>query len=110
MTGKPAFGYDSLSNYFITLTRQFGGKYTDSQANVFFDQGNAAVKALELYKRNYDAGYWRVAGEDRYLSGPFNNEDVFMFIGSTAGSSYVGSDLFEWDSVPMPVLRGRHWR
>jgi len=103
-TGKPAFGYDSLQNYFITLTRQFGGQYTNSNGEILFNQGDAAVKAIELYKRNFDAGYWRVAGEDRYHSGPFNNGDVAMFIGSTAGSSYVGSDLFEWSSAPIPQV------
>jgi multiple sugar transport system substrate-binding protein len=105
-TGKPAFGFDSLSNYFITMTRQYGGKYTDSQGGIYFNDTDAAAKGIELYKRNFDAGYWRVAGEDRYLSGPFNNGDVFMFAGSTAGSAYVGSDLFEWDSVPLPQVAG----
>ncbi|MBT3274754.1 MAG: extracellular solute-binding protein, partial [Spirochaetales bacterium] len=105
-TGKPGFGFDSLANYFITLTRQYGGEYTDSQANIYFNQGDAAIKAIDLYKRNYEAGYWRIAGEDRYLSGPFNNEDVYMYVGSTAGSAYVGSDLFEWSSVPIPQVKG----
>lgn len=103
-TGKPAFGYDSLSNYMITMIRQFGGEYTNSMGDILFGESDAVVKAIEMYKRNYDAGYWRIAGEDRYHSGPFNNGDVYMFIGSTAGSSFVGSDLFEWKSAPIPQL------
>ena len=103
-TGKPGFGYDALDNYMITMIRQFGGKYTDSMGNIYFTEGDAAVKAIELYQENFDKGYWRVAGEDRYLSGPFNNGDIYMYIGSTAGAAYVGSDMFVWDSAPIPYI------
>ena len=104
LTGKPGFGYDSLANYMITMIRQFGGKYTDSKGNIYFNQGDAAVKAIELYKRNFDAGFWRIAGEDMYMSGPFNNQDCYMYVGSTAGAAYVGSDLFTWDSAVLPYI------
>ncbi len=104
--GKPAFGYDSLANYMITMIRQFGGRYTDGQGNLYFNQGDAAVKAIQLYQKNMAEGIWRIAGEDRYMSGPFVNGDVVMFIGSTAGASYIKTDQFIWDSAPIPVVKG----
>lgn len=105
-TGKPAFGYDSLANYMITMIKQFGGRYTDSQGNVFFAEGEAAVKAVKLYQENFNKGYWRIPGEDRYLSGPFLNQDVYMYVGSTAGAAYLNTNAFKWDSVPIPLTPG----
>jgi len=101
ITGKPAFGYDSLSNLFITWTQQNGGKYTDSEENVYFNS-EEAIEAVQFFVDGCEEGYFRIAGEDRYLSGPFNNQDVMMFIGSTSGSKYVGADTFEWNSAQVP--------
>ena len=104
ITGKPAFGFDSAQNAFITLVQQFGGHYTTSQGEVLFGETDAAVQALEMIKRNTDAGYWRLPGEDKYMSGPFVSELVHMFIGSTSGSTHVVNDNFEWDSAPIPQV------
>ena len=98
---KPAFGYDSLANLFITWTQQAGGEYTDSQGNVMFDNPQAR-EALTFFKTGIDAGYFRTAGEDGYMSGPFNDGKAVMFIGSTPGSAYVGNDTFEWDAAQVP--------
>ena len=97
LTGNPAFGIDSPQNYFITMVQQFGGEYTNSQGEVLFGEDNAkaAIEALELLKRNTDAGYWRLAGEDKYLSGPFMSELVYMYTGSSAGYSHISSADFE---------------
>lgn len=103
-TGKPGMGYDSLDNYMITMIQQYGGKYTDAQGHIYYSQNDAAVKAINLYKESFDKGYWRIAGEDKYLSGPFGNGDVFMYIGSTAGASYIKPNGFEWDSAPIPCV------
>ncbi|HAX72932.1 MAG TPA: ABC transporter substrate-binding protein [Firmicutes bacterium] len=102
LTGKPAFGIDSAQNMFITLVQQFGGEYTTSQGEIKFGEGDAAVQALELIKRNTDAGYWRLPGEDKYMSGPFTNELVYMYIGSTSGAAFVNNDNFQWSSAPIP--------
>ncbi|HAX72933.1 MAG TPA: ABC transporter substrate-binding protein [Firmicutes bacterium] len=104
LTGKPGFGIDSTQNYFVTMVKQYGGEYTNSQGDILFGEGDAAVKALELFKRNADAGYWRLAGEDNYMSGPFLNEQVYMYTGSTSGSSFLNDDNFEWSSTPMPQV------
>ncbi len=101
ITGQPSFGYDSLSNLFITWTQQNGGLYTTSDGTAHFNN-TKAVEAVNFFVKGTDAGYFRTAGEDRYLSGPFNNQDVMMFIGSTSGSKFVGADTFEWDAAQVP--------
>lgn len=104
MTGNAALGIDSTSNYFITMVRQYGGDYTSQDGELTFANGDAALKTLDLFKRNADAGYWRVAGEDQYISTPFINEKIMMYIGSSNGASYVYNDNFEWDSAPIPQI------
>jgi multiple sugar transport system substrate-binding protein len=99
--GAPAFGYDSLQNLFITWTQQAGGQYTNSDGEVLFDSAEAR-EALQYFVDGVDGGYFRSAGEDNYMSGPFNDQAAVMFIGSTSGSAYVGSDEFVWDSAQVP--------
>ena len=99
--GKPAFGYDSLSNLFITWTQQAGGQYTNNNGDVLFD-GPESREALQYFIDGVQGGYFRTAGEDRYCSGPFNDGNLVMFIGSTSGSAYVGSDAFEWNAAMVP--------
>lgn len=101
ITEKPAFGYDSLSNLFITWTQQNGGLYTTSDGTAHFNN-TKAVEAVNYFVKGTDEGYFRLAGEDRYLSGPFNNQEVMMFIGSTSGSAYVGADTFDWNAAQVP--------
>ncbi len=110
ITGAPSFGFDSAQNAFITLVQQFGGEYTTPQGEIKFGETDAAVQALEMIKRNTDAGYWRLPGEDKYMSGPFTSGLVQMFIGSTSGSSHIINGLagtensFEWAAVPVPQV------
>jgi len=99
--GVPAFGYDSMQNLFITWTQQAGGQYTNAEGDVLFDSPEAR-EALQFFVDGVEGGYFRSAGEDRYMSGPFNDQNAVMFIGSTSGSAYVGSDTFEWDSAQVP--------
>ena len=99
--GVPAFGYDSLQNLFITWTQQAGGQYTNANGDVLFNSPEAR-EALQYFVDGVEGGYFRAAGEDRYMSGPFNDQNAVMFIGSTSGSAYVGSDTFEWDSAQVP--------
>ncbi len=104
LTGNPALGIDSTANYFITMVRQYGGDYTSSNGAILFGENDAALKALELFDRNARAGYWRLAGEDKYISTPFVNGTLAMYIGSSNGASYVYNDLFEWGSAPIPQI------
>ncbi len=108
ITGKPAFGFDSAENAFITLVKQFGGEYTNTEGEVLFGESDAAVQMLEMIQRNTEAGYWRLAGEDKYMSGPFTSGLVQMYVGSTSGASHVingiaeSANPFEWGSAPIP--------
>lgn len=106
LTGKTAFGIDAPANYFITMVQQYGGKYTNSKGDILFaeDGAKAAKEALELLKRNADAGYWRLPGEDKYLSGPFMSELLYMYTGSTAGYSHIATADFEVGIAPMPQV------
>ena len=106
LTGNPAFGVDSTQNYFITMVQQFGGQYTNSQGEILFSEDNAkaAIETLELLKRNTDAGYWRLPGEDKYLSGPFMSELLYMYTGSTAGYSHISTAPFEVGVAPIPQI------
>ena len=106
LTGNPAFGHDSAQNYFITMVQQLGGKYTNSNGEILFAENDAkaAIEALDLMKRNTDAGYWRLAGEDKYMSGPFMSHLVQMYIGSSAGYSHIASADFEVGVAPIPQV------
>ena len=49
-------------------------------------------EVINYYAEGVKDGYFRIAGSDQYLSGPFANEQVAMFIGSIAGEGYVKKD------------------
>lgn len=87
ITGAPAFGWDNLAGSFMTLVKQFGGRYTDQNGNIYFanEDTDAALKVLNLWKDNVDRGIWRTAGEDMFFSGPFANEQIPMYIGEQRG-------------------------
>ena len=106
LTGKTAFGIDAPANYFITMVQQFGGQYTNSNGDILFAEDGAkyAIEALELLKRNADAGYWRLPGEDKYLSGPFMSELLYMYTGSSAGYSHIATADFEVGIAPIPQI------
>ncbi len=106
ITGVPAFGYDSIANLFITWTQQNGGAYTASDGSILFNNFEA-VQAVEFFARGVREGYFRVAGDDRFLSGPFVAGNVMMYIGSTSGSVFNQSDLFDYDAAQVPFGKTR---
>ena len=104
LTGSAALGFDAPENYLITMIKQLGGEYTASTGELLFNADGPALEALELMKRNTDAGYWRLAGEDNYMSGPFTSGLVSMYIGSSAGFSFLKDIDFEWATAPIPQV------
>ena len=66
------------------------------------------VEAMAFVLDLFAKGYARTAGEDRYLSGPFNNGLVGGYIGSSAGAAYVKPVDFVYDARSHP--RGREGR
>lgn len=50
ITGAPAFGWDNLAGSFMTLVKQFGGRYTDQNGNIYFanEDADVALKVLNF--------------------------------------------------------------
>ncbi len=104
-TGKPGLGFDSLNNLFATILYNSGT--TSWQTDGTFDFNNAKmVDAITKLQDAVNAGYVRTAGEDVYMSGPFANQDVAMYVGSSAGAQYVKSGVdgkFDWSVASYPA-------
>lgn len=83
--GIPGLGFDSLSNYYTTFLNGEGAVYDDK----FDPTSEVSLKAVNYYLDGVKEGYFRIAGTDKYMSGPFGNQQVAMYIGSNAGESYV---------------------
>ena len=83
--GIAALGFDSLSNYYTTFLKNKGVTYDQE-----FDPTSQESKdVINYYLDGVKEGYFRISGTDRFMSGPFGNEQVAMYIGSNAGESYV---------------------
>lgn len=110
-------GYDSDSNFFITMCEQLGTGYTSSDSNEHFIFNNDDNKKwLAELKTYYDLGYFTTKGlSGTYTSSIFtaaaNEGEVcsYMCIGSSAGASYQSPDkdsegnyLFEVEIAPIP--------
>lgn len=113
-TGKFGFAYDSSSNLFITLTRQWGGAYTSQtgstvREHVKFDN-QLAYDALQYYKDQRNAGHFTLPAEWEisYASDAFKVEQTYMSVGSSAGINYnvPAGDLFEIGVLPIPQKDG----
>lgn len=100
--GIPGLGFDSLNMFYTTFLKNQGKAY-DSTLDV---TGKESTDAVNYYLDGIKEGYFRIAGTDTYLSGPFANETVGMYIGSNAGEAFVKSgvgDKFEVAAAPYPA-------
>lgn len=90
------FSYDSTSNFFITILRQWGATYTTRGATfqtgeVKFHKGESrtkAVEALAYMKGLYDRGIIGIPesfNESLYSSTPFKRGDLVLTVSSSAG-------------------------
>ena len=95
-------GFDSLSNYYTTYL-----KNEDVTFDKDFDPtSDKSVKAVNYYLDGIKGGYFRIAGTDKYLSGPFGNEKIALYVGSNAGEAFVKQgvgDKFEIGVAPYPA-------
>ncbi len=106
ITGKPSVGFDSTANLGIYGPMNWGAKYADIDGNLFmFDEENLpkTMAFYEYFKKGIEGGYFRLAGEDRYCSGPFSAGTIVMYIGSSAGTQYILPDGFEAAASYAPV-------
>lgn len=99
-TGKPALGYDDLVAMFQQYVMQNGSDFiADGQVKFTGPEG---VAAYQFVSGLYLKGYARLAGEDKYMSGPFGNKNVFMYVGSSAGASFIKPNGFTVGAAPLP--------
>lgn len=105
--------YDSQSNFFITIVRQWGGTYTEivnqggNEVGVMRYKSESTANALMFFKRLFDEGLIGIPstfGEASYTSTPFKAFKTIFTIGSSAGvSNCVPADnLFEVEINPIP--------
>ncbi|WP_071130703.1 extracellular solute-binding protein [Enterococcus timonensis] len=94
-------GFDSLNNYYAIGMENKGVELT-KDLDLSSDESS---EVTHYYADGVKEGYFRIAGSDKYLSGPFANGQVAMFIGSMAGEGFVAKDTagkFEYGVAPRP--------
>lgn len=94
-------GFDSLSNYYTLGMKNEG---VDFSSKIDF-AGATSKKVINYYADGIKDGYFRVAGSEHYLSGPFANQKVAMYIGTSAGEGFVKQGVgnkFTYDVAPRP--------
>ncbi|OON91983.1 MAG: hypothetical protein ATN34_02865 [Epulopiscium sp. Nele67-Bin002] len=99
--GIPGAGFDSLSNYFYTYLYGNGVKYDPTN-----DNQEILNEMVNYYLDGVNEGYFRISGTDRFLSQPFGDEMLGMYIGSTASESFITDNVdgkFEIEAAPHPA-------
>ncbi|MDF7672714.1 extracellular solute-binding protein [Lactobacillus sp. ESL0701] len=94
-------GFDSLSNYYALGMKNEG---VDFSSKIDFN-GTTSKKVINYYADGIKAGYFEIAGSEHYLSGPFANQKVAMYIGTSAGEGFVKKGVgnrFTYDVAPRP--------
>ncbi|MGM8138400.1 extracellular solute-binding protein [Enterococcus italicus] len=94
-------GFDSLNNYYAIGMKNEGVDFNKDLKLT----SKASKKVISYYGEGIDKGYFRVAGSDKYLSGPFANKKIAMYIGSSAGEAYTAKDTkgkFEYGVAARP--------
>jgi len=84
-------GFDSLNNYYATGIVNKGVQF-NKELDI---TGKESKEVVSYYAEGIKEGYFRTAGSDKYLSAPFQNKKVAMYVGSTAGESFVAKGAKE---------------
>ena len=110
-------GYDSESNWFITMCEQYGSNYTSTDKNNHFLFNNKTNREfVKMFRDWYEKGY--VTTQElygAYTSGLFTELDptqpnIYMCIGSTGGAQHQapsakdGQQTFEVGIAPLPQV------
>lgn len=104
-TGKPGLGIDSPQSFFVTILKDAGVNNWKNEDGTFNFAEPKVVEIMTEFQKGKEEGWLRLAGEDKYLSTPFGNGDVLMYLGSNAGMSFVDASVdgkFEWSTAPYP--------
>ncbi|MBE6143530.1 MAG: extracellular solute-binding protein [Erysipelotrichaceae bacterium] len=101
-------GYDSDSNWFITMCAQNNIPYTAATGNNYLFNNDSAKEFVGTFKNWFDKGWLTTkslyGGYTSTLFTTTDKQNSFMTIGSSAGASHQSpSDgRFEVDIVPVP--------
>ncbi|MGE8202959.1 ABC transporter substrate-binding protein [Heyndrickxia sp. NPDC080065] len=96
---------NSIGLSFPTYVRQAGGQTINEKENKVTINTPEAKDALNFLNGMVSDGTARLAGEDGYMSGPFGRGDVAMYVGSSAGLSFVAKEAegkIHWSAAPLP--------
>ncbi|MFC0212714.1 ABC transporter substrate-binding protein [Paenibacillus chartarius] len=96
---------NSVGLDFNTYVRQAGGNFIDEKAGKALFNSAEGKEALTFINSFIKDGTGRLAGEDKFMSEPFGRGDVAMYIGSSAGLTFVDKAVagkFEWSVAPLP--------
>ena len=101
-------GYDSESNWFITMCEQNGWDYTSAEEGNHYGFNNANTQAwLTQLADYYNKGYFTTQeiygsySSNLFVKGVEDSGTIFS-IGSSGGASYQATDAFEWGVAPIP--------
>ncbi len=85
-----ALGYDSEANMFITMCEQLESPYTSAEGEHFLFDNQTNRDFVQKIKGWYDKRYIRTkeTNDGKYSSNFFKEQQMYMSIGSTGGSSY----------------------
>ena len=109
-------GYDSESNWFITMCEQYNSNYTSTTGTKFLFNNKTNREFVKEFRTWYDNGYFTTQElYGAYTSGLFTNVDptkgsCYMCIGSSAGASHQvpekidGEEPFQVGIAPIPQL------
>ncbi|TYR73443.1 ABC transporter substrate-binding protein [Rossellomorea vietnamensis] len=108
--GKKVVGLgleNSVTLEFNQWVEQAGGDFIDEESGEFKMNSPEGKEALDFVNGMIQDGVARTAGEDGYMSGPFTNGDVAIYIGSSAGIPYVAGPAEEnglnWSAAVLPA-------
>ena len=107
-------GYDSESNWFITMCEQYGSPYTSATGDHYLFNNDQNVKFLEEFNKWYQEDLVTTQGlYGTYTSGLFVSTDErksYMSIGSSAGATHQRPEAvdgvfpFEVGIAPIPQV------
>ncbi len=100
-------GYDSESNWFITMCEQYGSDYTSATGDHYLFHNETNVNFVKRFRQWYQKGYVTTQNiYGAYTSGLFTADDEirsYMSIGSTAGATYQRPTSGADSSYPFQV-------
>ncbi|KRL61654.1 ABC transporter substrate-binding protein [Lactobacillus psittaci] len=95
-------GFDVLATYY---TLEMKAKGHNFNSNIDFT-GKDSKAVINYYANGVKDGYFKIAGSQKYLSTPFANQKIAMYVGSSAGEAFVKKGVankFEYGVAARPT-------